>query len=131
QQQRLEGHSKLRRLSRNEYANTVQNILGIRPPVLRLMPADGRVDGYDRVSAALPFSTAATEAQMQIAEEMVDRLFRLPTTRESFRLWSFPSEQSKGHLLELADGWHVSFNSDTHSGPLRKSPTGERKDARG
>lgn len=36
--QRKEGRSKLRRLSRNEYANTVQDIFGIRPPVKKLMP---------------------------------------------------------------------------------------------
>ena len=60
EQQQREGRSKFRRLSRNEYANTVQDIFGIRPPVKKLTPGDGRVDGYDRVSTALPFSTAVT-----------------------------------------------------------------------
>jgi mono/diheme cytochrome c family protein len=120
EQQRQQGRSKLRRLSRNDYANTVHDIFGIRPPVVRLMPGDGRVDGYDKVSAALPFSTASTEGQLKIAEDIVSRMFELPGNKVSYRLWSRGSEQSKGHVLELPDGWNVSFNTDTTSSPLRK-----------
>lgn len=121
EQQRKVGRSRFRRLSRNEYANVVQDIFGIRPPVVRLMPGDGRVDGYDKVSAALPFSPASTEGHLQIAEEIVNRMFQHPQTPEQFRLWSRGSEQSKGHLLELEDNWNVSFNSDANSGALRKA----------
>jgi mono/diheme cytochrome c family protein len=131
EQQAKEGRSKLRRLSRNEYANTVQDIFGIRPPVVRLTPADGRVDGYDKVSAALPFSTAVTEGQLKIAEDLVARMFELPRNKVSYRLWSIGSEQSKGHVLELPDGWNVSFNTDTTSCPLRKGDTNDRKNANG
>ncbi|MDB5337528.1 MAG: hypothetical protein JWN70_3147 [Planctomycetaceae bacterium] len=131
EQQRLEGRSKFRRLSRSEYANSVQDIFGIRPPVNRLMPGDGRVDGYDRVSAALPFSTAATEGQLAIAEDLALRMFQLPEKKGSYRLWSVSSEQSKGHLLELPDGWHVSFNTDTGSGPLRRSATNDGQNRNG
>ena len=127
EQQRKEGRSKFRRLSRNEYANTVQDIFGIRPPVVKLMPGDGRVDGYDKVSAALPFSPASTEGHLNIAEDMVDRMFTHPQTKEKYRLWAKESGQSKGHLLELADGWYVSFNSDANSGQLiKEAPDGKR-----
>jgi mono/diheme cytochrome c family protein len=125
--QRTEGRSQFRRLSRNEYANTVQDIFGVRPPVMRLMPPDGRVDGYDKVSAALPFSAAATEAQLKMAEDIVSRMFEIPVSKETHLLVSAPSEQSKGHILELPDGWHVSFNTDTTSGPLRKITKEGRK----
>ncbi len=131
EQQRQGGRSKFRRLSRNEYANTVHDIFGVRPPAVRLMPADGRVDGYDKVSAALPFSTATTEGQLRIAEEIVNRMFEIPENKTKYRLWSVGSEQSKGHLLELADGWNVSFNTDTGSGPLRKSNSPDGKNANG
>ncbi|MFM8803781.1 MAG: DUF1587 domain-containing protein, partial [Planctomycetia bacterium] len=39
------GRSQLRRLSREEYANTVFDIFGFRPPVSVDLPEDGRVDG--------------------------------------------------------------------------------------
>jgi mono/diheme cytochrome c family protein len=131
EQQRREGRSKLRRLSRLEYANTVQDIFGVRPPVVRLMPGDGRVDGYDKVSAALSFSTAATEGQLKIAEEMVTRMFDLPTKKSGARMWAVASEQSAGHLLELEDGWKVSFNTDANSGPLRRSTSKDDKKPNG
>ena len=54
--QRAEGRSGFRRLSRTEYANTVQDLLGLRPTVGLNLPPDGRVDGYDKVSAALPLA---------------------------------------------------------------------------
>jgi mono/diheme cytochrome c family protein len=116
--QRREGRSQLRRLSRNEYANTVEDLFGIRPPVVRMMPPDGRVDGYDKVRAAVPFSAALTEAHLKMAESVVGQMFEVRSTRESFWLYAKESEQSKGHLLVLPDGWRVSFNSDTNSGPV-------------
>ncbi len=131
EQQRLEGRSKFRRLTRTEYTNTVQDIFGLRPPAVRLMPADGRVDGYDKVSAALPFSTATTEGQLRIAEDIVNRMFEIPEKKVNYRLWSVGSEQSKGHVLELPDGWNVSFNTDTTSGPLRKGNGPDGKNANG
>jgi hypothetical protein len=127
EQQQREGRSKFRRLSRNEYANTVQDIFGIRPPVVKTMPVDGRVDGYDKVSEALPFSPAATDAQLQIAEQAVERMFTHPDDQQTHRLWSNDTGQSKGHALELPDGWWVSFNSDTTSGRLiKEGPNGRR-----
>ena len=123
-EQRREGRSRFRRLSRTEYANTVEDLFGIRPPVVKVMPQDGRVDGYDKISKALPFSSAATEGHMKLAELMVNRMFELPKTNETYRLWARPSGQSKGHLLDLGDGWWASFNSDANSGQLGK---GENK----
>jgi hypothetical protein len=116
--QRREGRTSLRRLSRTEYANTVEDLFGIRPPVVRMAPPDGRVDGYDKVRAALPFSAALTEAQLKMAEGVVSQMFEVRATRDTFWLYAKQSEQSQGHLLVLPDGWRVSFNSDPNSGPF-------------
>jgi hypothetical protein len=118
-----DGRSHLRRLSREEWANTVFDILGIRPAVGRFLPPDGRVDGYDKVSAALPFSATGMEGFMKTAEDTILTLLDSarahdPKTNGTVRVWAKPSEQSKGHLLELPDGTVVSFNSDLNSGPL-------------
>ena len=125
--QQKEGRATFRRFNRMEYANTVYDLLGIRPPVVRDLPGDGRVDGYDKVSAALPLSAVGAEGYVRIAETILGRM--MTNQRQSgrtFRLWAHPSEQSKGHILELEDGTMVSFNSDTTSGPLRpKNPDGK------
>ncbi|MFN6050733.1 MAG: DUF1587 domain-containing protein, partial [Planctomycetia bacterium] len=100
-----DGRSHLRRLSREEWANTVFDILGIRPAVGRFLPPDGRVDGYDKVSAALPFSATGMEGFMKTAEDTILTLLDSarahdPKTNGTVRVWAKPSEQSKGHLLE-------------------------------
>ena len=118
--QQKEGRSKFRRLNRQEYANTVHDLLGIRPPAMRDLPSDGVVNGYDKVSAALPFSGAGAAGYVKIAEDLVGYMLKpFKQPERTFRLWAHPSEQSKGHILELEDGTMVSFNSDTTSGPLR------------
>ncbi len=118
--QQQEGRSKFRRLSRNEYANTIQDLFGVRPAVGRDLPSDGRVDGYDRVSAALPLSSAGAGGYVKIAEDLLNRMLKpIPKQNRTYRLWPGPSEQSAGHILELENGTKVSFNTDTTSGPLR------------
>jgi len=122
-----EGRGKLRRLSRNEYANTIYDIFGFRPAVGTELPMDGRVDGYDKVSAALPFSAAGAAGYVEMTETILRRMLRPAPkpkdpqqTKSVVRAVARESEQSKGHILELEDGiTKVSFNSDTTSGPLK------------
>jgi len=119
--QRREGRSKLRRLSRSEYADTLEDLFGIRPNPDDL-PWDGRVDGYDKVSAALPLTSEGSFAYLTLAEDFLRRWVLQPTPKEAGQPIRSPareSEQSKGHLLELGDGTVVSFNSDVNSGPFR------------
>ena len=124
--QQKEGRSKLRRLSRNEYANTIQDLFGIRPAVIRNLPSDGRVDGYDKVSSALPMSAAGAAGILKITDDVLARMLKKrgsPKRDWTSRLFAGSSEQSAGHILELPDGTKVSFNTDTTSGPLRPKNT--------
>jgi len=126
------GRAKLRRLSRNEYANTVQDIFGVRPPVELELPADGRVDGYEKVSAALPLTSDGSMGYFKMAEELLNRYtFKPqpkpkvpavdPVAERTIHAIARESEQSKGHLLVMEDGSGtvVSFNSDNNSGPVK------------
>ena len=122
-----EGRSKFRRLSRSEYAHTIHDLFGFRPAVIRDLPGDGRVDGYDKVSSALPLSSAGAGGFVKITEDILNRMLKpIPADKDrTYRLWASASEQSQGHILELEDGTMVSFNTDTTSGPLRpKTPDG-------
>ena len=146
-QQRAEGRSKLRRLSRNEYVDTIMDLFGVRPPVIRHLPSDGRVDGYDKVGSALPLSASGAAGYLTLADAILKPLLQPepkaqagpganqldvlseltnPPASSAFdpartvRAMASPSQQSKGHLLELPDGiTKVSFNSDNNSGPLK------------
>ena len=74
--QREQGRSRLRRLSRTEYVNTVCDLLGLRPTVGLNLPPDGRVDGYDKVSAALPLSAGGAAGYFKMADDILQRLLR-------------------------------------------------------
>jgi len=115
------GRSQLRRLSREEYANTIFDIFGFRPPVSIDLPEDGRVDGYQKVARALPLSAASVDGTLRLADRIVGRLFKpLPAEPPAFERYpARPSEQSAGHLLELDPETIVSFNSDLNSGPFK------------
>jgi uracil-DNA glycosylase len=114
------GRAQLRRLSREEYSNTTYDLFGFRPPVAAMLPADGRVDGYDKVAQALPLSAASVEGFMRLADRIVDRLLApSPADQPGFKRYrALPSAQSGGHLLVLDTETVVSFNSDANSGNL-------------
>jgi hypothetical protein len=120
QHQRTLGRSQLRRLSREEYANTIFDLFGFRPPVSVDLPEDGRVDGYQKVAKALPLSAASVDGYMRLADRILDQLLRpLPDKPPApQRYKAKPSEQSVGNLLELDGETIVSFNSDINSGPI-------------
>ena len=131
--QKQEGRSRLRRFSRGEYANTIQDLFGIRPPVGTCLPIDGRVDGYDKVAGALPLSASGVEGYYTMTTELLHWMLRpvshlngpagsIMTTGfdpgRTIHAAAMESGQSPGHTLKLADGTMVSFNSDTTSGRL-------------
>lgn len=74
--QHEQGRSRLRRLSRTEYANTIYDLLGLRPTVGLNLPPDGRVDGYDKVSAALPLSAGGAAGYFKMADDILQRLLK-------------------------------------------------------
>lgn len=128
--QMKEGRSSLRRLNRNEYANTIEDLFGVRPAVEGNLPEDGRVDGFDKVGGALPLSADGAYGYFTMADEILKKWVLKPLPRADnpadarlAKAIARPSEQSKGHILELDDGTMVSFNTDTTSGPLKYSGT--------
>ena len=129
--QRKDGRSRLRRLSRSEYANTVQDLFGLRPTVGLDLPEDGRIDGYDKVSGALPLSASGAGGYLRMSEEILNWMFKLAPkpvaatasvaggSLDPSRTTHVPareSGQSAGQNTALDDGTIVSYNSDTNSG---------------
>jgi cytochrome c553 len=118
--QKREGRAQSRRLSRDEYSFTILDLFGFTPGARQYLPDDGRVDGYDKVADAVPFSAASAEGYLRMAESILTETLK-PTPKDGREhvAKAFQSEQSKGHILELPEGWMVSFNTDLNSGPIR------------
>jgi mono/diheme cytochrome c family protein len=67
------GRIRMRRMSRMEFQNTLQDLLALpRLDVLGLLPADGRVSGYDKMATALDISPAHLAAYEAAVEKALD-----------------------------------------------------------
>ena len=67
------GRIRLRRMTRVEFQNTLQDLLALpRLDVVGLLPADGRVAGYDKIAGALDISPAHLSAYVEAVEMALD-----------------------------------------------------------
>jgi hypothetical protein len=77
------GRSPMRRLNRADYANTVRDLLQLDENFARKLelelPADGKVDGFDRGGAALFIDKSQLQAYIDAARVVVDEA--LPLTQ--------------------------------------------------
>lgn len=77
------GRNLLRRLNRDEYANTVVDLLGLDAGMADTfrarLPADGTADGFDRIAAALYLDQTQMESYLDAARFIADRaIFEKP-----------------------------------------------------
>lgn len=72
--QALEGRALARRLNRDEYQNTLRDLLGVAKDYRPQLPEDGRAHGYDKVGSALGVSAEHLQAYMKVAREALDEV---------------------------------------------------------
>ncbi len=72
QQEQLSGRTVLRRLNRNEYENTVRDLLHINVNLRDLLPEDTPLHGFDTVAEGLRFSQLQIEKYLEAASVAVD-----------------------------------------------------------
>ncbi|MCE9607735.1 MAG: DUF1592 domain-containing protein [Planctomycetia bacterium] len=63
-----EGRVVLRRLNRNEYQNTIRDLLGIEVDLREQLPQDGSADGFDNAGAALHTSSFLMDRYLEAAD---------------------------------------------------------------
>jgi hypothetical protein len=85
-----EGRSVLRRLTRQEYENTLRDLLDLPGlEVQELLPDDGRAHGYDRVGSALDVSHVQLTKYLETADLALDQAIAVtahPPARVKIRL---------------------------------------------
>lgn len=71
------GRIPMRRLNRDEYANTVRDLLKLDElivrPLIEDLPSDGQAEGFDRLGVALFFDQTQIERSLGVAEKIVSR----------------------------------------------------------
>jgi hypothetical protein len=68
------GRSRLRRLNRIEYANTLRDLLGVEVDI-EALPEDGIASGFDNVDGALDLSANLLERYLESADNALDAAF--------------------------------------------------------
>lgn len=67
------GRVRLRRMTRLEFQNTLQDLLALpRLDIVPMLPSDGRVSGYDKIAVALDISPAHLAAYGEAVEKALD-----------------------------------------------------------
>ncbi len=72
--QAREGRALARRLNRDEYQNTLRDLLGVVKDYRPLLPEDGRAHGFDKVGSALSVSAEHLQAYMAAARMALDEV---------------------------------------------------------
>jgi hypothetical protein len=68
-----EGRVVLRRLNRNEYENTVRDLLGVEVKLREMLPQDAAAAGFDNVGDALHTSSFLLAKYLEAAEEALNQ----------------------------------------------------------
>ena len=72
------GRIPMRRLNRDEYANTVRDLLHLDElvvrPLIEELPADGKAEGFDRLGVALFFDQTQIERSLAVAAKLAARV---------------------------------------------------------
>lgn len=114
QHQSMKG-TVLRRLNRREYENTVNDLLGVEAELMKLLPEDGRAQGFDTIGEALAVSGLQMQRYMEAAELALDTALlagaKPESTQQSYQMDAGRNAANfKEHWLKLPEGGVVVFN---------------------
>lgn len=110
----------MRRLNRNEYANTIRDLFGIRYRPGDDFPPDGTLHGFDTVADGLNLSPALVEKYLNSANSVLDRAFRPSDPDDKPRTikiafydehYKYPKEAQPAGLGVYNGNAHMSFGS--------------------
>ncbi|MEZ0277256.1 MAG: DUF1592 domain-containing protein, partial [Roseimicrobium sp.] len=103
-QQAATGRTVLRRLNRNEYERTIQDLLGIDLPLADMLPEDTPAHGFDTVAEGLRISQLQLEKYLEAADAALEAAMS-PKERPEFIKGHYSYKDEKNILknLELPD----------------------------
>ena len=108
----------MRRLNRDEYENTLRDLLGVHAEAFEAtadFPEDVIVDGFDNVGEALVLSDFQLRRYLEVAEEYLDKAIRFEPEQPESQLYRFTADDFGGVLPEdrtrAPVTWRVNFHN--------------------
>jgi hypothetical protein len=113
------GRSRLRRMTRSEYENTLRDVLALQGLNVReLLPPDGTVAGFDKIADGLDLSPAHVAAYVDAAEQALDEAIATRSTPPpTFSRRLYPAGLFK-FQANLANGNYVLLDGRQHDKTL-------------
>ncbi len=115
--QKLSGRTPMRRLSRVEFEWSIRDLLAM--PGLRLketLPDDGKSHGFDRLAAALDYSSIHLEAYLAVVDKALDAALcplpeKPPVQTYRYHLWDMTRHEGKEceSWLSMSIGQRTAF----------------------
>lgn len=121
----VNGRTVLRRLNREEYERTVQDLLQITLPLTAMLPADTPLHGFDTVSEGLRLSTLQMEKYLEAADAAVEAAIQLgPEPTRLNGHWLVKDEEGVRKHLDTPEGQLTNKNDakSKHRHLLRELP---------
>ena len=116
------GRTRVRRMNRQEFESTLEDIFGLTLDIAADLPEDAKGDGFDTVGAALNVSSVQVEAYMEALDKVLDKattLYEKPA-RKKYELSLLQShgimqEYRKGNAYAVTKDGPVFFAPQKHS----------------
>ena len=105
------GRIPMRRLNRDEFANTVRDLLQLDErivrPLIEDLPSDGQAEGFDRLGVALFFDQTQVERTLGVAEKLAARAIVLAPPKENTLLnkFEFYRKRPPPEMVEVFPGF--------------------------
>ena len=107
------GHVVIHRLNRNEYNNTIRDLVGVDFKPADDFPADDTGYGFDNIGDVLTMSPLLAEKYLAAAEQVMDRAIQTsnPYAKKVKRFTGIQMEPTVGQTSESA-AWNLSNNGE-------------------
>lgn len=126
QQKAETGRTVLRRLNRNEYERTMQDLLGIVRPLARLLPEETPAHGFDTVAEGLRLSQLQIEKYLEAADVAIDAAIEFgPEPERQVKRFFLKDEKGVRSMLDKPETAEADDKSGRkHKHVLRELPDG-------
>ncbi|PHR93948.1 MAG: hypothetical protein COA78_32340 [Blastopirellula sp.] len=95
----------LRRLNRNEYQNTLNDLFGTNLKLAEMLPKDGKSHGFDNVGAALSISMVQLQKYMEGIDLVLDKSIAKKTTPPESKIIRASYADMQGAEKFIGDKW--------------------------
>ena len=104
------------RLSRQEYAHTVYDLLGVVYDVEApgTFSEDPRWHGFDRIGAMLSLAPSHMERYLDAADDVISQAFPSGHSQMTAPVKRIPAGENKRRLLQLGEGWNFRIEKPGH-----------------